>query len=197
MHDDLRKIQHSNDFNVLPLITADIWSSVNMCDCIFWRFCLESTSPLLFLSIFISTSSCHHTWVWHNSCKSSTTQSYQSAVFLCVQIMVWLPVCGIFSACRHGDACCCTQRSADTIIEYTGSWLWEKISLPHQVLEPTPVLCLDFQSNCLPTELSQAQFFSLWEKHVPATLGFLHGILVVTLWLVEVLRWLAAQNPAL
>ena len=57
------------------------------------------------------------TWVRHSSCKSSTTHSHKGVVFLCVQIMVWLPVFGIFSACMHGDACNCTQGSADTVAE--------------------------------------------------------------------------------
>ena len=41
------------------------------------------------------------------------------SIFVCVQIMVWLPVFGIFSACMHGDACNCTQGSADTVTEST------------------------------------------------------------------------------
>ena len=118
MHDDLRKIQHSNDLNVLPLITADTWSSVNMHRYIFWRFCSVNQPTAVFCNfLLVLLHVAFLPWVQHNSCKSSATHSYKGVVFLCVPIMVWLPVFGIFSACMHGDACNCTQGSVDTVTE--------------------------------------------------------------------------------
>ena len=96
-------------------ISGRLWT----CTITYFEGFVQSASPLLFLYLLISTSSCRLPWVPHNSCKSSTTHSYKGVVFLCVRIMVWLPVFGIFSACMHGDACNCTQGSADTVTEPT------------------------------------------------------------------------------
>ena len=76
-------------------------------------------------------------------------------VFPCVQTMVWLSVFKIFNMCTDVDACVCTRglfRHCKRVC--TGRWLWEKNPLPHWELKPTSVLCLAFQSDTLPTELS-------------------------------------------
>ena len=51
-------------------------------------------------------------------------------------------------AIAHGG---CTDTVKESALK---SWLWEKNPLLHQGLEPVSVLCLAFQSDDLPTELS-------------------------------------------
>ena len=79
---------------------------------------------------------------------------------LCVQTVVWLPVCGIFSERTDVDACDCTQGlyGLHTIRVSTGIWLWEKSPLLHWGLEPVSVLLMAFQSGVLPTELLKPLF---------------------------------------
>ena len=77
------------------------------------------------------------------------------AVCLCVQTMLWLPVFGIFNVLTDVDACDCTRG----LYRHCKSLHWklalgEKNPLPHQGLEAASVLCLAFQSDALPTELS-------------------------------------------
>ena len=80
------------------------------------------------------------------------------AVFLCVQTMVWLPMFGIFNTHTDVPACNCTQGLYGHRKRVcTESWLWEKNPLLHRGLEPASRLRLAFQSNALPTELSQPQ----------------------------------------
>ena len=69
--------------------------------------------------------------------------------------MAWLPVFGIFNV-RTGVG---ASDSTPGLCGYrkrvcTGSWFWEKNSLPHRGLEAASVLRLAFQSVALPAELS-------------------------------------------
>ena len=96
------------------------------------------------------------TWVRHSSRRSSVPIPISICiVFTCIQTMAWRPVFGIFNVrtgvgasdstlglCRYRKRVC------------TGSWFWEKNSLPHRGLETASVLRLAFQSVSLPAELS-------------------------------------------
>ena len=120
------------------------------------------------------------TWVKHSSCKNSATHSYQCVKYFRVSKQWCGCQCwGFFYMCTDVDACVCTQglfRHRKRVC--TGRWLWEKNSLPHRGLEPTSVLCLAFQSDTLPAELSppltscaklcnygQVQPLQLWHRH--------------------------------
>ena len=112
------------------------------------------------------------TWLRHSSCKSRATHFYQCVWYFgvikpwhgcqCLEIFVVIkPWYGcqcleIFNLRTDVAACDCTRglyRHRKRV--FTGSWLWEKNSLPHRGLEPASVLRLAFQSDALPTELSQ------------------------------------------
>ena len=109
-------------------------------------------------SLSLAGNSCHLTWVRHSSHKSSATHSYQCVQYFCVQTMVWLPMFGIFNTRTDVPACNCTQGLYGHRKRVcTESWLWQKNPLLHRGLEPASRLRLAFQSNALPTELSQPQ----------------------------------------
>ena len=110
--------------------------------------------------------------------------------------MVWLPVLAIFNVRTAVDACDCTRGLCKHRLKVcTGRWLWEKTPLSHRGPEPASVLRLAFQSDALPAELSTPFLFCFWENLM---LGFSRRVLIVTFWLAEAARWVAAPgNPLL
>ena len=78
-------------------------------------------------------------------------------VFLGVQTVVWLPVFGIFNVCTGFDAGNGTQELCTNVVGESALIVdaGRKNLLPHMGLEPMSALCLAFQSDAVPTELSR------------------------------------------
>ena len=95
--------------------------------------------PLIFFLFFFSTFSVLHCPLWEMRVTPGKVHQLQeqcysflpvSAVFFCVQTIVWISVFGLFNVHTNVDARGGLYRQR--MRDFTGIWHWKKNPLPHQ-----------------------------------------------------------------